>query len=224
MTPFDPAHTALLLIDVQQGFDAIAATGMPRNNPEALDCIASLLAAFRASQTRIIHVHHASTEPASVFRPDALGYSAMPAARPLEDETMIVKEVNSAFIGTGLETHLRAENIRTLVIAGATTNHCVETTVRMAGNLGFDTRLVEDACWTFDRTGPDGRLHKAADIHAMTLANMSGEFAEIVSAGEVAGLLVRSGSLADFLLNSPLRGSGIDLERVHSQPREIDFE
>ena len=98
---------------------------------------------------------------------------------------MIVKRVNSAFIGTDLETRLRADNIATLVICGATTNHCVETTTRMAGNLGFDARLVRDATWTFDRVGPDGDTHSAESIHAMTLSNLNGEFARIVSTSDV---------------------------------------
>ncbi len=98
---------------------------------------------------------------------------------------MIVKRVNSAFIGTDLEARLRAAGIGTLVICGATTNHCVETTTRMAGNLGFDPWLVRDATWTFDRIGPDGDRHPAADVHAMTLANLHQEFARIVTTSDI---------------------------------------
>ena len=179
MTPL--TRPALLLIDVQRGFDEIEAAGTPRNNPQAQHNIARLLAAFRAANARIIHIRHASTEPNSVFRPENPGFAVMPQAHENPGETVLIKNVNSAFIGTRLEALLRAENIRTLVIAGATTNHCVETTTRMAGNLGFDAQLVEDACWTFDRTGPDGHTHTAAEIHRMSLANLSGEFATIVT-------------------------------------------
>jgi len=180
---------ALIVIDVQQGFAEQDAAGRKRNNPDALDRIVDLLNAFRARGLPIFHIRHASTEPESVFRPERTGFQVIPAARELPGEPVIVKNVNSAFIGTGLEARLREAGHHTLIICGATTNHCVETSTRMAGNLGFDAWLVRDATWTYDRTGPDGDHHTAAEIHAMTLSNLSGEFATIVTAGNVvAGL------------------------------------
>lgn len=105
---------------------------------------------------------------------------------------MSATAVNSIVIGAGLEGLLRGEGIGHLVIQGATTNHyCVGTATRMAGKLGFDARLAEDACRTYDRAGPDGTLFPAAQVHAMTLANLHGEFARIVSAGEAARILSR---------------------------------
>ena len=185
MDALNPATTALVVIDVQRGFDAIEAAGHRRNNPDAIRRIADLLAHFRAVGAPVIHIRHASREAESVFRPERPGYAVKEEARERPAEPVIVKHVNSSFIGTDLESRLRAAGITALVICGATTNHCVETTARMAGNLGFDAKLVRDATWTFDRTGPDGDHHPAAEVHAMTLANLSGEFAEIVTAADV---------------------------------------
>lgn len=183
------ARPALVVIDVQRAFDEWEAAGQRRNNPQAVARIADLLAAFRAAGAPIFHIRHQGTRPGSSFFPDGTGYPVKEEARERDGEPVIVKRVNSAFIGTDLETRLRAAGIGTLVICGATTNHCVETTTRMAGNLGFDARLVRDATWTFDRTGPDGDVHSAEAIHAMTLANLNGEFARIVTASEAIAAL-----------------------------------
>src|SRR6201996_3157729 len=178
------SRTALIVVDVQRAFDQWEAAGRKRNNPDAVKRIAELLAAFRARKASIFHIRHEGTKPKSTFLPDGPGYAVKDEARERDGEPVIVKRVNSAFIGTDLEDRLRAAGIRTVVICGATTNHCVETTTRMAGNLGFDARLVRDATWTFDRVGPDGDAHSAEDIHAMTLSNLNGEFARIVTTAE----------------------------------------
>lgn len=181
--------TALVVIDVQRAFDEWEAAGKHRNNPHAVARIADLLAAFRAARAPIFHIRHEGTRPGSSFLPGGPGYPVKDEAKERDAEPVIVKRVNSAFIGTDLEARLRADDIRRVVICGATTNHCVETTTRMAGNLGFDARLVRDATWTFDRTGPDGDVHTAEAIHAMTLANLNGEFATIVTAAEAIAAL-----------------------------------
>jgi nicotinamidase-related amidase len=172
-----PANAALVLIDIQQGFDDPARG--PRNNPHAEGNAARLLDAWRARGGPIVHIQHHSIEPGSSLRPGQPGVEFKPEVAPLPGEPVISKHVNSAFIGTNLEAILRERSIDTVVIAGLTTNHCVETTTRMAGNLGFRAILVEDAAATFDRRGPDGTLWPAATIHAVTLANLNDEFAEI---------------------------------------------
>jgi nicotinamidase-related amidase len=180
---------ALIIVDVQRAFDEWEAAGKRRNNPQAVARIVDLLNAFRAHGAPIFHIRHEGTRSNSSFLPDGTGYAVKDEAREMPNEPVIVKRVNSAFIGTDLEARLRAADINTLVICGATTNHCVETTTRMAGNLGFDARLVRDATWTFDRIGPDGDAHTAEEIHAMTLSNLNGEFARIVTAAEVIAAL-----------------------------------
>lgn len=194
MKPLDLNQTVLLVIDLQKAFEEIAAAGVKRNNPEAEARIAELLAGFRKAGAAVIHIRHASLEPASRFRPERSGFAVSDVGREQPGEPVLVKNVNSSFIGTDLEQHLRSAGLTTLVIVGATTNHCVETTTRMASNLGFDARLVRDATWTFERTGPDGDHHTAEAIHAMTLANLSDEFAEIVTTKAVLDALAASNS------------------------------
>jgi nicotinamidase-related amidase len=189
MNAVTPSHTALLVVDVQRAFDEWEAAGKQRNNPQAIARIAELLSAFRDRGAPIFHIRHEGTRPNSSFRPGSTGYAVKDEAREMAGEPVIVKRVNSAFIGTDLEARLRGCGAKTLVVCGATTNHCVETTTRMAGNLGFDACLVRDAAWTYDRTGPDGDMHSAEDIHAMTLANLNGEFARIVSTAEIVATL-----------------------------------
>jgi nicotinamidase-related amidase len=174
---------ALILIDIQQGFaDPVWGS---RNNPDAEVNAARLLEAWRESGLPLVHIQHRSTTPGSPLRPGQPGVEIQDAVAPHPGEPVMTKSVNSAFIGTGLEGWLRERGIDQLVIAGLTTNHCVETTTRMAGNLGFRPILVEDACATFDRTGPDGTLWPAATIHAVTLANLNGEFAEIATTNQI---------------------------------------
>ncbi|MBB4000621.1 cysteine hydrolase family protein [Aureimonas pseudogalii] len=167
------------MIDVQNGF-ADPAWGQ-RNNPDAERNVALLIAAWRRDGRPVRHVHHASRSPAGYFCAGTNGHEPMPDAMPLSGEPIHVKEVNSAFIGTTLEQDLRADGVDTLIVVGLTTNHCVSTTVRMAGNLGFTTFVVEDATATFDRRGLDGVMRPTAEVHAAALSDLSDEFATVVS-------------------------------------------
>ena len=174
-----PDNAVLLVIDVQAGMDDPRRP--PRNNPAAEANIARLLAAWRAAGRRCVHVRHDAPDPTSLFAPGQPGNAIKESVAPLPGEWLIVKHVNSAFIGTDLEARLRGAGVNTLVITGLVANYCVESTARMAGNLGFDTYVVGDATAAYDRPGPDGVLHAAADIHAMTLMNLHEEFATIIT-------------------------------------------
>lgn len=93
------ARTALLLIDVQRAFDDEAYWGGGRNNRYAESNIALLLEAWRDAGRPVIHVRHASTNPRSPLREDHPGHEFKPEAAPREGEPVVVKKVNSAFIG-----------------------------------------------------------------------------------------------------------------------------
>lgn len=174
---------ALIIIDVQKGFD-LPIWGT-RNNHDAEDHIARLLKGWRETGRPVFHVQHMSTSESSPLHPARDGNQIKDLVQPLPGEPLIQKTVNSSFIGTNLESLLRQSQCETLVIAGLTTNHCVETTTRMAGNLGFNTFLVSDATATFNRIGLDGRNYTADEIHAMSLSNINGEFATIVCTDEL---------------------------------------
>ena len=174
-----PTDAVLLLIDLQKAVDD--PSWGPRNNPTAEQCVAQMLQAWRAKGMPIVHVRHDSLEPNSTFRPGQPGNDWKRESVPRAGETLIVKQTNSAFIGTSLEQTLRSAARRTLVVAGVSTSNSVEATVRMAGNLGFDTYLVEDACFTFDRKDWKERLRTAEEVHAMSLANLHGEYCTVVT-------------------------------------------
>jgi nicotinamidase-related amidase len=178
-----PHNAALIVIDVQKAIDH--PSWGERNNPDAERNVAALLHAWRISQRPVYHIRHDSTEPASHYRPGQPGHDFKPEARPLPDETVIPKRTNSAFIGTDLEARLRAAGQTVLIIAGVITNNSVEATVRMAGNLGFNTFLVEDGCYTFARKDWTGKLRCASEVHAMSLANLDGEYCTVTRTAEV---------------------------------------
>ena len=183
-----PHDAALLIVDLQKAIDDPRwSHAGPRNNPQAEANVAALLAAWRRDGRPIVHIRHDSTDPASTYRPGSPGHAFKEEAMPLPGETVIGKPVNSAFIGTALDEWLRGRGIGTLVVAGVITNNSVEATVRMAGNLGYDVRLVADACFTFARHDRSGRLRTADEVHDLSLANMDGEYAAVVETAEVLG-------------------------------------
>jgi nicotinamidase-related amidase len=171
-------EATLIIVDVQKGFDD--PKWGKRNNLEAENNIVKILTAWRKTQRPIFHIQHLSCEPNSPLKPDAAGCEFKEIVKPLPHELVIQKQVNSAFIGTNLEAILREQGCTTLVIVGLTTNHCVSTTARMAGNLGFKTYVISDATATFERTGHDGKHYQAEEIHAISLANLHQEFATVI--------------------------------------------
>lgn len=185
-----PHNAALMIVDLQKALDdpCWAADG-PRNNPQAESNAAALLAGWRRTGRPVIHVRHDSLEPGSTYDPAAAGHAFKPEVLPLPGERVVPKTTNSAFIGTDLDVWLREQGIWVLVIVGAITNNSVEATARMAGNLGFDTRLVADATFTFARRDWSGRLRSAGEVHDLSLANLSGEYATITDTAAVLALL-----------------------------------
>ena len=173
---------ALILIDIQKGFDNLEYWGGQRNNQNAENNAGELLKLWRENNLPVFHIKHCSLNPASMLNETNEGNEFKDIVKPGDGETIIKKCVNSAFIvGTDLKERLDNAKISKLVIVGLTTDHCVSTTTRMAGNFGYDTFLVSDATATFNKKGLEGQNFSAELIHETALASLNKEFATVVT-------------------------------------------
>ena len=176
------SRTALILIDLQRAIDDPSwARDGERNHPQAEAAALRLLEAWRAAPRPVYHVRHDSVEPQSTYRPGQAGNQFKQGFEPRAGEQVVPKNTGSAFVGTALEKTLRERGHEELVVAGVITNNSVETTVRHAGALGFRVLLAEDACFTFGRRDWNGQLRTAEEVHAMTLANLDGEYCQVTT-------------------------------------------
>ncbi len=174
-------NTALILIDVQKGFLDEDYWGGNRNNKNAEQICGEILNEWRKLQLPVFHIQHSSDNPLSKLYIENSGFEFNDNVLPRDNEPIITKNVNSAFIGTDLKERIDFLNIKTLVIVGLTTDHCVSTTTRMAGNYGYKTYLISDATATFDRTGINGEKYSSELVYLTTLASLKNEFATIWS-------------------------------------------
>ncbi|MFJ2280627.1 cysteine hydrolase family protein [Pseudomonas sp. NPDC087803] len=177
------ANAALIIIDQQQGI--LHPRLGRRNNPQAEERMLDLLGAWRSSGRPVIHVQHLSHSADSVFWHEQPGVEFQPRFAPQQGEWLIQKRVPDAFCATGLEAQLREAGIGQLIIVGVATHNSVESTARTAGNLGFDAWVVEDACFTFDKADYFGTQRSAEEVHGMSLGNLHGEYATVVSAKQI---------------------------------------
>lgn len=179
---------ALLVLDVQNGFDD--PYWGERNIPEAEGNILRLLKEWRKWKGEIIYSKHLSLDPNSPLNhKNKNGTEIKEHLKPLDGEKVFSKNVNSAFIGTELEAYLTEKQIKSVVITGLSTQHCVSTTTRMSGNLGYNTYLVSDGIAAFGITDHNGVYYTAEAIQEYELAMLQKEFATIVTTEELISKL-----------------------------------
>jgi nicotinamidase-related amidase len=183
---------ALIVIDMQRAFDDLDFWG-PTTNPECEANVAALAAAWAASGEPIVVVRHDSVSAGSPLHPENSGNTLMDAVASIDPAVRVSKSVNSAFYGDpDLHAWLSERGVGELVVCGIQTNMCVETTARMAGNLGYDVVVALDATRTFDRAAEDAGLglvtRTAAELMATTALDLqAGGFARIETTAELVG-------------------------------------
>lgn len=198
--PIDTAHTALLLMDLQnemvdpKGF--FGAMGMAKAVAErdVLGRARKVLEAARAKQMPVVFVRLA-------FRPDysdslsvaprVAKFKAAGAAvlgnfgtefpdtlKPLPTEMIVNKQCVNPFFNTGLLTWLMSRGIKRLVLAGVSTNNVVEACTRYADDAGFVVTILEDCCAAANM-----------DLHRFAVEKILPGFGEVTSSEAFLGTL-----------------------------------
>lgn len=185
MPDLNPATTALVLIDLQNGI--VGMDLAPRTGPETLAAGKALAARFRAVGAPVVLVHVAfepdlsDAPPGRVDRALARPPGGLPAdwsdlaeglAQP--GDLLVRKRQWGAFTGTGLDVLLRRRGIDSVVIGGIATNFGVESTVRHAWELGYHVIVAEDACSSV-----------STEAHEFAVAHVLPRVARVVQAADI---------------------------------------
>lgn len=170
--------TALLLVDLQN--DYFAGGAMPLVGTEAAASQAArLLARFRADGRPLVHVRHLSLRPgATFFLPGTPGAEIHATLRPLPGEPVIEKNFPNSFRDTDLQPLLQQLGVEALLICGAMSHMCIDTTTRAAFDLGYRCSVAADACATRDLEFAGHRV-AAADVQAAFMAALAVPFARV---------------------------------------------
>lgn len=185
MPAFDPATTALVLIDLQQGI--VAGDKGPRSGEEVVARAKDLAARFREVCAPVVLVHvgwrsDGEQPSANVDKPAPIPPGGVPAAwMALVDgleqpgDVVVLKHHWGAFTGTDLDLQLRRRGVKTIVLAGIATNFGVESTARSAWELSYDVVVVEDATTS-----------RSAELHAFSVENILPQIARVVGSEDVS--------------------------------------
>lgn len=173
----------LLLIDMQQAMDDPIFSS--QGQPDALHQSAQLLEHWRQRGNPIVHIRHDSMDPDSPYSPEKPTNAFKDEVRPLDHETIVEKRTNNAFVGTDLMQVLEEIGSSELVVCGVHLQDCVESTVRMAGNLGFMVYLAQDAVVSLGQTDINGKKWNADEVHALTLGILDGQYAKVMSSSDL---------------------------------------
>jgi len=179
--------TALVVIDVQKGFDDQSYWG-PRNNPDCEANIGRLIAAWRDQSWPIVFVRHDSKKPSSPLAKGSPG-NAFKQVIKGDPDLLVVKDVHSAFHGSpDLDMWLKKHGITGIAITGIQTNMCCETTARVGSDLGYEVLFVEDATHTFDIVTPTHKVYRAREIARYTSLSLGTDFGKVVKTSDLVDL------------------------------------
>lgn len=158
----DSIKTALLIIDIQEFYFPGEGPGLVNAEPASL-VAKEVLHTFRENELLVIHVRHQSNSGMEIHK----------NVTPLPSEKIISKNEINSYHDTDLLEYLKQHKITRLVLMGMQTQMCLEAAVRASYDYGFGCIVIQDACATRDLTF-EGKTIKAEDVHASTLATLTG--------------------------------------------------
>lgn len=192
--------SALIVIDVQESFRArpLWAT---LDNLELIANVGRLVEAARASGDLVVWVLHAEAGSGGDFDPANGHVRVVDELEPGKQEPLVVKTSHNAFTTTNLGQLLTSSGVTSVTVCGLRTEQCVETTARVAADLGYEVTFVTDATGTFpiphwdapagqtvDELLADPRTLSAADVVRRTEYALAGRFATVRSADDYLGV------------------------------------
>lgn len=173
-------QAALLVIDVQRGMFETGDQPPIHDAEGFLARVGGAIAKARAADVPVFFVRH-DGGPGDPLEAGTPGWEIHPAVAPRAGEPVVEKRTPDSFHETNLQDLLAERGIGRLVLAGAQTDYCIDTTCRRAGSLGYPVLLLADAHSTFD----NGVLTAEQIIrhHNRTLA---GGFARLTTVAELS--------------------------------------
>ena len=197
--PAAPTDTALIVIDVQESFRQ-RESWQAASDPEVAVQVARLVDFARAQGHLVVWVLHAEPGSGTVFDPAGGHVRLIAPLAPADGEPQLTKTSHNAFTTTNLQQLLTGHGIRSLITCGIRTEQCVETTTRLASDLGYRVTFVEDATATEPIAAPGAPAGRPlaevladpgtllpAEIITRTRYALAGRFATVTTVKELTG-------------------------------------
>jgi nicotinamidase-related amidase len=143
--------TALLVIDVQNSL----VSEHPFQEDNLINSLVNLISACRDKGIEVIYVQHNDKDDESLIR-GSYGWQIYDKIKPMDSEMVFHKNFNSAFRNTGLKDYLDSKGYDTLILCGMQTEYCIDTSVKVAFEYGFNLLIPEDGVSTFDQSDLTG--------------------------------------------------------------------
>ena len=178
---------ALVVIDVQESFRARSSWAQ-FNNQHIAVAVQRLVDDARAAGDLVVWVLHSEPGSGTTFDPASGFVRLFDELEAAPGEPVLVKTAHNAFTTTNLAQLLTGRRVHDLTVCGIRTEQCVETTARLASDLGYGVTFVTDATATSPIERPGAPTLTPAQIVERTEAALAGRFATVKTVDELVGV------------------------------------